>query len=292
MIHYIIPPLIGALIGYCTNYIAVKMLFRPRREIRVLGHSLPFTPGAIPKNKPRLAKAVGKVVEETFFTEENIEGQFLSEESENMVEEALVRAMDQPVAELGSSILGSENRYQHVTERLTEIASEQLLRDIRSSEIIGEISGGCIDKLADQLRNSMLGMFITDGFVDTAKEMVQAEILREIDENGEEMLGRVIQDKVNQWGQDSLSEITFEAGYSDARVRSLIRRMYRGLVKSLVPVLIQRMDVSGMIEKQINAMSSEELETLVLSVMKNELNWIVNLGALIGLILGMVNLLF
>lgn len=292
MVHYIIPPLIGALIGYCTNYIAVKMLFRPRKEIKVFGHTLPFTPGAIPKNKPRLAKAVGKVVEETFFTEENIEGQFLSEESESMVEEALIRAMDQPVAELGSSILGSENRYQHVTERLTEIASDQLLRDILSSEIIGEISGGCIDKLAAQLRNSMLGMFITDGFVDSAKEMVQAEILREIDENGEEMLGRVIQDKVNQWGQDSLSEITFEAGYSDERVRSLVRRMYRSLVESLVPVLIQRMDVSGMIEKQINAMSSEELETLVLSVMKNELNWIVNLGALIGLILGMVNLLF
>ena len=292
MVHYIIPPLIGALIGYCTNYIAVKMLFRPRKEIKAFGHPLPFTPGAIPKNKPRLAKAVGKVVEETFCTEENIEGQFLSEESESMVEEALIRAMDQPVAELGSSILGSENRYRHVTERLTEIASDQLLRDIRSSEIIGEISGGCIDKLAAQLRNSMLGMFITDGFVDSAKEMVQAEILREIDENGEEMLNRVIQDKVNQWGQDSLSEITFEAGYSDERVRSLVRRMYRGLVKSLVPVLIQRMDVSGMIEKQINAMSSEELETLVLSVMKNELNWIVNLGALIGLILGMVNLLF
>lgn len=292
MIHYIIPPLIGALIGYCTNYIAVKMLFRPRKEIRVLGHPLPFTPGAIPKNKPRLAKAVGKVVEETFFTEENLEGQFLSEESENMVEEALIRAMDQSVAELGGSILGSPARYQHVTERLTDIASEQLLRDIRSSEIIGEISGGCIDKLAAQLRNSMLGMFITDAFVDSAKEMVQAEILREIDENGEEMLSRVIQDKVNQWGQDSLSEITFEAGYSDERVRSLVRRMYRGLVKSLVPVLIQRMDVSGMIEKQMNAMSSEELETLVLSVMKNELNWIVNLGALIGLVLGMVNLLF
>lgn len=292
MIHYIIPPLIGAVIGYCTNYIAVKMLFRPRKEIRVLGHPLPFTPGSIPKNKPRLAKAIGKVVEETFFTEENIKGQFLSEESEHMVEEALIRAMDQPVAELGSSMLGSEARYQHVMERLTNIASEQLLRDICSSEIIGEISGGCIDKLVAQLRNSMLGMFITDGFVDSAKEMVQAEILREIDENGEEMLDRVIQDTVNQWGQDSLSEITFEAGYSDARVRSLVRRMYRGLVESLVPVLIQRMDVSGMIEKQINAMSSEELETLVLSVMKNELNWIVNLGALIGLVLGMVNLLF
>ena len=80
MWHYIIPPLIGAVIGYCTNYIAVKMLFRPRNEIKVLGHTLPFTPGAIPKNKPRLAKAIGEVVETTFFGEETISAQFLSGE--------------------------------------------------------------------------------------------------------------------------------------------------------------------------------------------------------------------
>ena len=39
-------------------------------------------------------------------------------------------------------------------------------------------------------------------------------------------------------------------------------------------------------------MSNEQLEELVLSVMKRELNLIVNLGALIGLILGCLNLLF
>ena len=55
-------PLIGAAIGYFTNNIAVKMLFYPRREVRLWGHKLPFTPGAIPKGKERLAKAVGEAV--------------------------------------------------------------------------------------------------------------------------------------------------------------------------------------------------------------------------------------
>ncbi len=35
-------PVIGAIIGYCTNYIAVKMLFYPRKEIYVCGHKLPL----------------------------------------------------------------------------------------------------------------------------------------------------------------------------------------------------------------------------------------------------------
>ena len=38
-------PLIGAAIGYFTNNIAVKMLFYPRREVRLWGHKLPFTTG-------------------------------------------------------------------------------------------------------------------------------------------------------------------------------------------------------------------------------------------------------
>ena len=31
ILNYIAGPLIGAAIGYCTNYIAVKMLFYPRK---------------------------------------------------------------------------------------------------------------------------------------------------------------------------------------------------------------------------------------------------------------------
>lgn len=45
--------IIGAIIGYYTNYIAVKMLFYQRKEIYIMVHKLPFTPGAIPKGKDR-----------------------------------------------------------------------------------------------------------------------------------------------------------------------------------------------------------------------------------------------
>ena len=58
MFKYIAAPLIGALIGYCTNYIAVKMLFRPRHEKYIFVHTVPLTPGVSPKGKTRLAKSV------------------------------------------------------------------------------------------------------------------------------------------------------------------------------------------------------------------------------------------
>lgn len=58
----IIPGLVGALIGYITNYLAIKMLFRPYNEIRIFGLKIPFTPGLIPKEKKRIAKSIGETV--------------------------------------------------------------------------------------------------------------------------------------------------------------------------------------------------------------------------------------
>lgn len=292
MWHYIIPPLIGAVIGYCTNYIAVKMLFRPRNEIKVLGHTLPFTPGAIPKNKPRLAKAIGEVVETTFFGEETISAQFLSGEAEDNAVAQMVRGMDRPISDLGISVLGSEEKYEKGLDRLSEILSQQLLQSLRSGETIRMVSDTVIDKLVDQFRGGMLGMFITDSFVESAKQMVETGIQGEIEDKGEEFLNRMVRSQMDTWSRDTLSEIAFEAGYSDERVERILRKAYRGAVKSAVPALIDRINVSGMIEEKVNDMSNEQLEELVLSVMKRELNLIVNLGALIGLILGCLNLLF
>lgn len=59
---YLIPPLLGALIGYVTNYIAIRMLFRPLRAWRVFGVRLPLTPGIIPATRGQLALRLGETV--------------------------------------------------------------------------------------------------------------------------------------------------------------------------------------------------------------------------------------
>src|SRR5699024_5057663 len=59
---FIIPITVGAVIGYITNWFAIKMLFRPHYEEKFLGIHVPFTPGLIPKEKGRIAKSVGDTV--------------------------------------------------------------------------------------------------------------------------------------------------------------------------------------------------------------------------------------
>jgi uncharacterized membrane protein YheB (UPF0754 family) len=57
-----VPPVAGAIIGYFTNDLAIKMLFRPYKPIYIGKRRLPFTPGLIPSNQERLAKKVSDTI--------------------------------------------------------------------------------------------------------------------------------------------------------------------------------------------------------------------------------------
>jgi len=59
---YLVPPLLGALIGYLTNYVAIRMLFRPLRAWRLFGLRVPLTPGIIPAKRGELARRMGEMV--------------------------------------------------------------------------------------------------------------------------------------------------------------------------------------------------------------------------------------
>ncbi len=69
---YLLPPLLGAIIGYVTNYIAIRMLFRPLTEKRVFGMRVPFTPGIIPRRRVALAESIGRMVSTQLITEETV----------------------------------------------------------------------------------------------------------------------------------------------------------------------------------------------------------------------------
>lgn len=63
----------GGIIGYFTNDIAIKMLFRPYRPIYIGGRRLPFTPGLIPSNQERLAKRVSDTIMGSLLTPEELQ---------------------------------------------------------------------------------------------------------------------------------------------------------------------------------------------------------------------------
>lgn len=68
-----LPPITGGIIGYYTNDLAIKMLFRPYRAIQLGERTLPFTPGLIPKNQARLASKVSDAIMSSLLTPEELQ---------------------------------------------------------------------------------------------------------------------------------------------------------------------------------------------------------------------------
>ncbi|MEL6350558.1 MAG: DUF445 family protein [Cyanobacteria bacterium J06627_28] len=69
----LLPPVLGGVIGYFTNDIAIKMLFRPYRPKFIFGQRIPFTPGLIPSNQARLAKKISDVIMRSLLTPEELQ---------------------------------------------------------------------------------------------------------------------------------------------------------------------------------------------------------------------------
>ena len=75
---WILPPVVGALIGYITNDIAIKMLFRPLKAKYLGPVKIPFTPGIIPRQREKLADSIGLMVSRELITEDAIRRQISS----------------------------------------------------------------------------------------------------------------------------------------------------------------------------------------------------------------------
>ena len=65
-------PCVGAFIGYLTNKIAIRMLFRPLRPWYVFKWRVPLTPGIIPSKRHELAANIGEMVGMRLLTSEEI----------------------------------------------------------------------------------------------------------------------------------------------------------------------------------------------------------------------------
>jgi uncharacterized membrane protein YheB (UPF0754 family) len=288
---YIIPPLVGAVIGYFTNLIAVKMLFYPRKPIYVFGRQLPLTPGAIPKGKARLAKSAGKIVQDELFTREDISGRLLTEEVEKPLIDRVMSILDTNIRETGAVMAGSSEKYDRLEENFTELLSFKITDAIKRMDIPGTINREGKAQLLDHVLNSrLLAFVVTDGMIDKVMDTVSEKMEEFIDTRGPEMVSEITTSRIHDLGDRTPLHVLEQAGYDPEFVRKKITDAYRESVVNAVNSALRRIDVAKVVEDKINSMAVEELEKGVLTVMKTELNLIVSLGALIGLVIGSINI--
>ncbi|MBE6041131.1 MAG: DUF445 family protein [Clostridiales bacterium] len=289
--NYILPPLVGAVIGYFTNLIAVKMLFFPHEEKHIFGHRVPFTPGAIPKGKSRLARSAGKIVQDELFTREDISSKLLTEEVEKPLIDKVMQILNEDIRNTGAVLAGGADKYDKLEKSFVDLLSVKITDAVRRMNIPGAVRQEGIRMIGEHVQNSrILRAVVPENLVDRIMQSVAEKMEDFIDARAPEMVREITSSRIHDLGDRTPIHVLDQAGYDREFVRAKITAAYRESVVNAVNSALRRIDVASVVESKINSMSAEDLEKGVMAVMKNELSMIVNLGALIGLVIGSINI--
>jgi uncharacterized membrane protein YheB (UPF0754 family) len=138
-------PIISAVTGYVTNYIAVRMLFRPRHERRVLGISFH---GLIPHRRAQIAESIGQTVEQHLISHEDIRNALQSPDVSHGIE----TLVDQRVTRLLKEKLAT------VHPMVGFLLNEQMIEKLKGV-LMGEIMSA-IPEITDELLNKLEKIWI------------------------------------------------------------------------------------------------------------------------------------
>lgn len=288
----IVTPLIGAGIGYVTNYIAVKMLFRPLKPVKIGNFQLPFTPGIIPKEKDRLAKGISDIVGERLVTKEAIEQMLLSQEVKVALQRKISSFLDSDTTL--ESFLNqhlSNEKVEKLKTNITDNTSSHIAETLKESNLGTMLSNEIIQSIKDYLKGGFLAMMLNDSILLPIGEQIANRINDFIEKNGEHLIKPHVEKEAEHIIEYTPSDLKSLLTQYEISLEDIIYELYEKTVRENLNDILSLINVQKIAEEQIQKMDVLELEELILTVMKKELNAIVNLGALIGLILGMINLL-
>ena len=187
-------PFIAAFIGWFTNYIAVKMLFHPRKPVKILGITLQ---GIFPKRQTQFAQKLGTLVSNELISFDEIANKI---NTPNTTKQAL------PIIE------------QHIDHFIQHKLKEEI---------------------------PLLSMFITEKSIASIKQSMVREI----------------------------------------------ENMFPTLIQKMVEGIKNDLDIEKIVIEKVNNFSSDKLEQILFSIMKKEFRFIEIIGAVLGFVIGLLQIL-
>jgi len=309
ILSYLAGPVVGAIIGYITNDIAIRMLFRPHTKKYIFGIPVPFTPGIIPKERARIAEAVGVAISENLMNKEVLEKSLLSEEMIGKVGETfdeLVSAQKkntEPVKEFVCHYLSKEE-YENAKASMTGELSTLVYSRIAETSIGDRVAELIVEHLKQKSRNGFLGDLLGGGVMDAlqgsfgrhviegpAKEFLGRHINEILRKNAKTIVGDLITKESDKLSEMPVCKLLEGKEDKIAEAKASLLSLYRAIISEHLPRILQTLDISKIIEDRINEMDMMEAEEIILKVIKKELNAVVWFGALLGFIIGCANLL-
>lgn len=317
---YFVAPLLGGLIGYITNDIAIRMLFRPHKAKYLFGIHIPFTPGIIPKEKGRIAEAIGGVISENLMNNEVLEKYLLSDEMIGKVRSAVEEfiSTQQQNQESVARFLGhylSKDEIDSIAQNINQSITKQTYEKLADSSVGDKVAHIAIDHVAQKLtidgaqellsgiggalgglKGMAAGLFggnIVAKFLGMLREPAEHFLAKNINtmlrDNGEEIVSNMIGGEVDNFLNKPVCKLLEGHEEQLAQTVDSIESIYRSIITEHLPKILESIDISKIVRERINEMDVNETEKLIFQVMDKELKAIVWLGALLGLLMGCIN---
>lgn len=329
---YITRPIVGAIIGYITNDIAIRMLFRPHQAKYIFGVKIPFTPGIIPKEKGRIAQAIGSSISTNLMNQEVLEKNLLSDDmldklgnaiddffrtqkgNPETLHQFISHYLSEEEIDVASKSVNSELTtliYHKLSDsslgtKIAHIAVIHVMNKMQNfGSTIGDTlkdggigSGGGIGKMISRGFESLFGKQAKDTaseFISALAEPVEQALGKNINEmlqnNSQEIVRNLIGNEIGNLMDCPMSTLLSNKDEQIEQAKNSILGLYRTIIKDHLPKILETINISKMIESRINEMDMDETEKIIFQVMDKELKAIVWLGALLGMIMGCINLI-
>ena len=164
ILPWMLPPLLGAIIGYVTNRIAIKMLFRPLNPKRLFGVRIPLTPGVIPRNRFDLARTIGRMVSEQLLSPEALKEQLDNLEFRaklaDWIRDRRQALMQTPIALPGPGA-GANGHSGDTTDAVPQPLKD-ILDELLAAFLASPQCARMVHSLADQVAKDVGGKRVSD----------------------------------------------------------------------------------------------------------------------------------
>lgn len=281
ILHIISGPLVGAFIGWFTNWLAVKMLFKPYNPKYIGKWRIPFTPGVIPKRKADIAKGIGKVVEEDLVSSEDIKLVILKDLDTNKI----VKSVLKDVSKKTNNIDKNE-----IKSKIVETLTEKIVEELGRLNVGDMVASKGVEYVKSSVKKPMILMFLSDDVLSNVSKTLSEKVNEELSVNGKRIIAEFIEKQVDELISKSPEDVVKSFGFDNQKLQEGITALFNEIVEKTLGGLFKNLQISKIVEEKINAMDTKEFEDLVLKVMKHELNTIVWLGALLGFLLGIITI--
>ncbi|MGB0839663.1 MAG: DUF445 domain-containing protein [Chitinophagales bacterium] len=240
-------PIIASVIGWFTNFLAVKMLFYPKKPTKILFFEIQ---GIFPKRQKVLAERLGSIVSEELVSVEELRNQILKQEN-------LDAAFDDVEVQISDFL---NNKLPEMLPTLIQTGLKE--REAKEAAFSS----------TEEQKNTRIG------WRDLGKKFFSSTLKN---------------DSIRKWAEERIVEFV-----KDESVKKSIKELTMNEIRRIAPIAIndfvekaeEKIDIKQMVYEKVAEFSSDKLEEIVQAILEKEFKFIEIVGAILGFLIGLINL--